>query len=301
MGEWISDLLNIENLAHARLVATGIVVVVVVAGQLVVRRAAARRIDDSEILFRTQKSIIYVATFILLLLLGWVWIDAFDNVATFLGLLSAGIAIALSDVLKNLAGWVYILLRHPFRVGHRIEIDGHAGDVIDLRVFRFSMLEIRNWVGGDQSTGRIIHIPNGAIFTKSMANFTEGFPYVWHEVPVLFTFESDWERAEEIMRKVLEPHAMSDEEMGAERRIREASRKYFIRYTELRPIVYVDVKDSGVLLTARLLVSAQRRRGTNDEIWRALLKEIAAEPSVELAYPTTRMVIHHPLQIQRGD
>jgi small-conductance mechanosensitive channel len=97
--------------------------------------------------------------------------------------------------LANLAGWVFIVWRHPFRVGDRVQIGEHAGDVVDLRIFQFSLMEIRNWVEADQSTGKIIHIPNGIIFTSPLANYTHGFNYLWNEIPITITFESDWEKA----------------------------------------------------------------------------------------------------------
>lgn len=290
MGQWLSDLLNVEIQIAADLAASLVAIFVIFGLRLIAKGMISRRVEDSEITFRARKAVAYSTTILTIAVLSWIWIDAFENVATFLGLVSAGLAIALADVFLNLAGWAYILLRHPFRVGDRIEIAGNSGDVIDIRVLRFSILEIGNWVDADQSTGRIIHVPNGILFRQTMANYTLGFPYIWHEIPVLVTFESDWKRAESMLAEILQPYAMSNEEMGAEAEIKKASREYFIRYRELRPIVYTAVRDSGVLLTARLLVRAQQRRTTDTEIWRKILSAIEAEPHVELSYPTQRMV-----------
>ena len=95
-----------------------------------------------------------------------------------------------------MAGWLFIVGKRPFTVGDRIEVDGSAGDVIDVSLFQFTMLEIGNWVDADQSTGRIIHVPNRFAFNKSLANFTQSFGFIWNEANVLITFESDWERDE---------------------------------------------------------------------------------------------------------
>ncbi|NNF65567.1 MAG: mechanosensitive ion channel [Acidimicrobiia bacterium] len=290
MGQWLSDLLDVELQIAADLAVSLVAIFVIFGLRLIAKGMISRRIEDSEITFRARKAVAYSTTILTIAVLSWIWIDAFENVATFLGLVSAGLAIALADVFLNLAGWAYVLLRHPFRVGDRIEIDGKSGDVIDIRVLRFSILEIGNWVDADQSTGRIIHVPNGLLFRQSMANYTLGFPYIWHEIPVLLTFESDWERGEAMLSEILQPYAMSSEEMGAEAEIKKASREYFIRYRELRPIVYTTVKDSGVMLTARFLVRAQQRRTADTDIWRQILSAIATEPHIELAYPTQRMV-----------
>ena len=90
------------------------------------------------------------------------------------------------------------------------------GDVIDIRVFQFSILEVGNWVDADQSTGRIINIPNGKVFTETMVNYTTGFEYIWNEMPVLVTFESEWEKAKEAANgKIAEKRAAhTSEEIG---------------------------------------------------------------------------------------
>ena len=101
--------------------------------------------------------------------------------------------------MTNLAGWVFIAIRKPFAVGDRIEIGDHTGDVIDMRLFQFTLVETGNWVDADQSTGRIIHIPNGWVFRQSTANYTAGFNFIWNEIPVTVTFESNWEKARDIL------------------------------------------------------------------------------------------------------
>ncbi len=265
-----------------------LLLVVVLTARALVLRALIPRLDGSESVFRARKVTLYVSVAVILLGLGWVWTHTLGGVGSFIGILSAGVAIALSDVLKNLAGWAYILVRRPFKAGDRIEIGPHAGDVIDIRVFRFSLLEIRNWVQADQSTGRILHIPNGLLFTDPMANFTEGFPFIWHEIPVVVTFESDWERAKRIVQEVIDRHAPDPEEAGAAEGIERAATQYFIRYRYLTPTVYVRAIDFGVELTGRLLVDARSRRHFDTEIWSDVLRAFTADPRIELAYPTTR-------------
>jgi small-conductance mechanosensitive channel len=285
---WLADALNISETIAGQLIATVATIAVVLVVRLLVLHAVHRRVEDAELAFRARKGTTYVATAVIILAIGRIWSSGFNDVGTFLGLLSAGIAIALADVFLNLAGWIYIIARRPFKVGDRIEVAERAGDVVDIRVFRFTLLEIQNWVDADQSTGRLLHVPNGILFRQPMANYTEAFNHIWHEIPVLVTFESDWERAEAIIKEALLPYHMSDEERHAANEFRRASREYFIRYKELDPIVYVSVKDSGVMLTARFLIHPRQRRGVNDAVWRAILHGFAADSSVELAYPTIR-------------
>lgn len=301
MRTWIEETLGISADIVYRMTATVVVLLVLIVLRWAVARWIGRRVNDPELMFRARKGVTYAATAVFLVVVSWVWLPFFDDLGTFLGLLSAGLAIALSDVFLDIAGWLFVVLRRPFKVGDRIEINGTAGDVIDLRVFRFTVLEIRNWVNADQSTGRVVHIPNGYLFKYPTANFTEGFFHIWHEVPVIVTFESDWERAEELVMDALTAVAIGEEELRKHQQIRSTTRDYMIKFQELKPTVYVSTTGSGVVLTGRLLVEARARRGIEDAIWRSLLTTIAQEPTVELAYPTGRTVVIDPIQIQRAD
>ena len=272
---------------QARLIVTVSVLAAAFIIRLIVLRIVRRRVDDTEIWYRTQKLTSYGGTFVVVIVISFVWFQV-SNIGAWIGVVSAGIAIALADILRNFAGWGYILLRRPFKIGDRVEIDGQAGDVVDVRSQRFSILEIKGWVDADQSTGRIIQIPNGLLFAKPLANYTEGFPYIWHEIPMLVTFESDWKRAEEMMNEALAEHAPSMASEEARRAIREASTEYRIRYTHLTPTSYITVKDSGVMVTGRAIIPVRSRRHVDTTLWRSLLEMIADDDSVELAYPTVR-------------
>ena len=266
--------------------------VVAVAALWLVRRlvlrVANRRIEDPRARYQWSKSSGYLAFIVGLLLLGQIWLEAIRNIGTFLGLLSAGLAIALRDLVANTAGWAFILLRQPFTVGDRIQVGEHRGDVVDIRLFQFTLLEIGGWVDADQSTGRVIHVPNAKIFSDSLANYTAEFPYIWHEIPVLVTFESDWRRAKEILRRVVEEQADSVVE-EAKAAVHQASRKFLIFYRLLTPTVYTSVEDSGVLLTMRFICPVRERRGLSERIWEAVLAAFAQEDGIDLAYPTRRL------------
>ena len=210
---------------------------------------------------------------------------------TFLGLLTAGIAIALRDLIADIAGWLFILTRRPFEVGDRIEIGGQRGDVVDVSAFKFAIIEIGNWVDADQSTGRVIHIPNADVFRKPIANSTLEFPFLWNEVPVLVTFESDWRRAKKLLLGIVQKRA-GPLVAQAERSLKHSNRKLLIRFTKLTPTVYTDVRDSGVMLTIRYLCPPRRRRSTAEEIWEDILDAFSAEACIDLAYPTMRAYVN---------
>ncbi|MDX1450386.1 MAG: mechanosensitive ion channel [Acidimicrobiia bacterium] len=295
--DWISDQLGINPSTQGKILASLIVFAALTLIRWSIIRAVARGFpDDEDASYRTRKITAYAATVIAIVTLAFIWVEAFNDFGTYLGLVSAGIAIALADLLKNMAGWAYIVVRRPFRVGDRIEFRDIRGDVIDVRLFRFSLMEVGNWVDADQSTGRLIHIPSGLLFTHELVNYTEGFPYMWDEIPVLVTFESDHRRAEELIYEAMRV-AVPNIESAAAAEIRETARRYQIKLGALTPTVYLSVRDSGVLLTGRYLTTARGRRDIEQAVWRAILDGFSTEPTVELAYPTTRTYLRGPIEL----
>jgi len=272
---------------NIRLLFTVLLLALVFVSHSVLLRFVNGRFTDAKVRFRWQKSVTYSCFLVGFIFLVVVWRNGFGSVANFVGLLSAGIAIAMRDPIVNLAGWLFLLLRRPFEVGDRIELGGHAGDVIDQRIFQFTLMEIGNWVDADQSTGRIIHIPNGKIFQDVLANYSKGFQYIWDEIPVLVTFESNWELAKEILIKIINKHTAHFSE-DAKQHVQQASKKFLIYYKKLTPIVYTSVRESGVLLTIRFLTEPRQRRGNEEKIWEDILREFARCNDIEFAYPTQR-------------
>ena len=290
----MQDMLDkFAKLAEGKIVANIITSVVLILVLWLVNRILLRiiekRVQDLRSKFNWKKTVTYITVSIGFIVVGRVWFEGVQSLATFLGLLSVGIAIALKDIFANLAGWIFILARKPFEVGHRVQIGEFTGDVIDLRPFQFTMLEIGNWVKADQSTGRMIHIPNGMIFTHPLSNYETGFKYIWNEIPVLITFESNWEKAKEVLQNIANANALSlTPEVDKE--LIQTSRKFLIFYNKLSPYVYTSVEDSGVLLTIRYLSGVRQRRGTTEAMWESILREFARHPDIELAYPTLRRV-----------
>jgi len=255
--------------------------------KFVIRRIINRQTKDIKIRFIWTKTLTYITVLMGLIIVGSVWFKGFKELGTYLGLVSAGIAIALKDPLINIAGWLFIIFRRSFSVGDRVQIGDKAGDVIDIRVFQFILLEIGNWVDADQSTGRVIYIPNGHIFTLPLANYSKGFQYIWDEIKVLLTFESDWKKAKEMMLNVAKKQS-EHLTKSAKRKVKAASRKFMIFYKNLTPTVYTSVKDSGVQLAIRYLCEPKNRRGTQQLIWEEILDEFSKTKDIDFAYPTTR-------------
>ncbi|GAB6189507.1 mechanosensitive ion channel [Marinitoga arctica] len=248
------------------------------------------KIKDPKVKYYWNKTVNYVFALIGFIAIVKIWFSGFQSLSTFLGLFSAGLAIALKEIIINFAGWLYIISKKPFIIGDRIEIGEYAGDVIDISALNFIILEISNWVNAEQSTGRIIHIPNGVIFNQKLANYTKDFKFIWNEIPVLITFNSNWKKAKNILLKIANKYAehLSKE---AEEKLKKAAAKYMIFYKKLTPIVYTSVEDSGILLTIRYLCRPRKRRNSSHEIWEEILEEFSKYDDINLAYPSQSIYI----------
>jgi small-conductance mechanosensitive channel len=252
-------------------------------------RLINKRVEDFNTRHKSRKAIIYAATTAILIILVAIWFRKLQQFGVAIGIFTAAIALALSNAILCFVGWIYILMRRPFDIGDRIEVEGTKGDVIDIRIFHTILLEVGNWSGGEQSTGRMLYIPNSVAFTKNIFNYTLGFPFIWNEINVTITFESNWQKAKDILLKhgTAESEKMHDK---VSRLIKKMVRSYPIYFRHLTPIVYTKITESGVTLELRYLTNVRERRGTETKISEAILRDFNKQPDVDFAYPTKRIV-----------
>lgn len=292
--ETIDRITDLDPEVVRSLFATFIILALVWVTNFITRKVIRRQVSDEKQRFLWVKNIRYIVGFIAFFLIGRLWLDGFQSLATYLGLLSAGLAIALKDVVADFAAWLFLLWRRPFNIGDRIQIGNFKGDVIDKRVFKFTIVEIGNWVDADQSTGRVVHIPNHRVFLDAIANYTTGFEFIWNELQVNLTFDSNWKEAKEIVLKIAQKHA-TEITPEAERQIRETANEYMIVYKYLTPTVYTSVTQNGVQLTIRYLTHPRRRRGSAQMIWEEVLTAFAQRGDINFAYNTIRYVGEQPV------
>lgn len=293
LSEWWDALWRLASDTKGKLMASVLLLFLLRLLNRLAIRSIPKVQQDLSTRYAWRKTTMYVTYLLSIVGLAMLWANKFDSFATFLGLLSAGLAIAFRDLIMNLAGWYFIIVEKPFKVGDRIQIGEHAGDVVDTRLLQFTLIEIGGWVDADQSTGRILHIPNSRIFTTSVANYNRGINFIWNEVPVLLTFESDWRKAKELFLKVLEEHTPKIKPEN-KRDLFNSDGKFYIVFNKLTPIVYTNVKASGVELTLRHLCNPKNRRGSLQNIWEAVLAITEQHEDINLAYPTQRIVYEAP-------
>lgn len=284
---WIQEVSGFAPDTQIRILKSVIIVFGLWAVRFGTLTVVWRRTEDPQLRYKWRKVVGYITLGMTLLLLIRLWFQGTQSLITVFGLIGAGLVIALQDLIKSLAGWGVIVWKRPFQVGERIQIGEHMGDVIDIRPLKFSMIEIGNWVDADQSTGRVIHMPNSKVLSDSVINYVQGFRFIWNEVQVMVTFESDWEKAKNSLMKIANEH--SEHKLNdASKKIKDASKQFMVMYKTLTPTVYTSVKDYGVSLSIRYIVDPWHRRDSEQDIWEDILKEFAKHDDIDFAYPTQR-------------
>ena len=251
------------------------------------RRLINAHVHDLKRRHRLRKVTFYCAMVIFIIFVLEIWTTAIPSFTTIVSVIGAGLALALHEAVLCIAGWVLINIKKPYEVGERIEANSIKGDVIDIGVFHTIMIEVGNWIDADQSTGRIVSIPNSTIFRQPLFNYTKEFEYIWNEIPILITFESDWRKAKEIILATAQENAEEVQE-AMNKLIEKMSDRYMVHYSKLTPVVYTKIADCGVMLTLRYLTDAKRRRTSMDKISQKILEAFSQTPDIDFAYPTTR-------------
>jgi small-conductance mechanosensitive channel len=218
------------------------------------------------------------------------WAKLLPHASTFLGLIGAGLAVALREPLLSIAGRIAIFVGHMYTAGDRIEINKLSGDVIDVGFFYTRMMEIGNWIGGDQYSGRIIQFANAQVFGASVFNYTRNFSYIWDEIKLPITYDSNIKNATEILRRV------GGEYTGkfmreAEPQIEKMQRIFMVPRFEVEPVVFMKVTDNWVELTLRYVVEPKQRRAASSYIFGEMFRQIRERDDIQIASSTMNLTI----------
>lgn len=208
-------------------------------------------------------------------------------IATLLGLVGAAIVIALQDLCSAFAGWFVIVSGRKVRVGDRVEVDGVKGDVVDIQILRTTLMEVNNWLGVDEQTGRVITIPNSFIFKSNVFNFTRQHDFVWARLDITVTYETPFEESRELMFRILKEETAAEFEAAAKAQA-EAESRHGLPEAHYEPKMHVVLADSGVLYSLLYVAHYKRLPATRTRLNNRIMAEFAKDTRMQLAYPTTR-------------
>jgi small-conductance mechanosensitive channel len=278
----------------AKGVASVIALVLMLALNGAVGRLLQRRFHDSSRIHTVRMVLRNAILFVGSALILFIWIG-FGNFAVFMGILGAGIAFASQEVIGSVAGYLNIVTGNLYHIGDRVRIGDVVGDVMDITLLRTTLMEIGEWVKADQYTGRIVSVANRTVFAAPVFNYTQHFRYLWDEITIPITYDSNWRLAGELMLEHGREHS-SALLAEAEAELRPMKEHYPLEDTVVEPTLYVVMTDNWIEMTLRYVVEAPKRRPVQAELHRELLQRFEADEQITVASATFEIVRFPPLR-----
>ncbi len=259
--------------------------------------------------FWTKQGISVLTALLLVIIVASIWFNDPTRLATALGLVTAGLAFALQKVVSSIAGYIVILRGGNFTIGDRISMGGVRGDVIGLGFIQTTIMEMGQppavqsadpamWVKSRQFTGRIVTVANNKIFDDPIFNYTRDFPFIWEEISIPITYETDRKKTEEIMLSATRKYVLKITEMSQEA-VQKLQKQYFINVEDFEPKVYYRITDNWLELTVRFIVGEHHVREVKNNISRDMLKHFD-ENGIGIASATFDVVGFPPLRIENA-
>ncbi len=308
--KWVG--VNAEN-GQKLLLSLVFIAVVLLLGALArwLSRFIVSRTDQAGVQTRfwTRQAIGLLAAILLILGLLSIWFNDPTRLTTALGLVTAGLAFALQQVVTSIAGYFVILRGGTFTVGDRISMGGVRGDVLQLRFIQTTIMEMGQpppvqgadpamWVKSRQFTGRIVTVSNSKIFSEPVFNYTRDFPFIWEEMTIPITYKADRGRAERILLEAARRHGEDPDAMAAEAKA-ELERRFSIEPIDLEPRVFFRITDNWLELTVRFIVGTHRIRAAKDAMSRYIVDELDAV-GIGIASATYDIVGFPPIDVRQA-
>jgi small-conductance mechanosensitive channel len=249
-----------------------------------------RREGDPRQHYRKRQMLSTVVLVVSAVLVAILWARLLQRTGTFLGIVGAGLAIALREPLLSVAGRIAIFAGHIYMVGDRIEINKMSGDVIDVGFFYTRMMEIGNWISGDQYSGRIIQFANAQIFGAAVFNYTRNFAYIWDEIKLPITYTSNMQAATEIMSRAGEEYSQ-EYLQGAQENVQQMQRFFLVSQFELKPQVYLNFDSNYVTLTMRYLADPKQRRSARNFLFSRVLERVQQRDDISFGSDTMDVTV----------
>ncbi len=239
-----------------------------------------KRITDKK-QFRLYKLYLnYIYFFIILFFIIPIFLPSLKELVTVLSIFGAGILIVFKEILLNFFGFFYLIIRRPFKVGDRIKINDSYGDVLDIRLLDFTILQLYPMNMGGQNSGRVLNIPNSYVFLNPVINFSKEFAFNWVEIKIPLCLNSDWQKAEKISLDIIEKILSLTEENG--QKITSSLQNSIIQYSKISPKTFIDFNKGTIIISLRFLCEPKEQRIVRDLFWREFLKKIRKEKSIKL-------------------
>ena len=275
-----------------RLLVGAILVVLVVAITKSVRVYLISQIENRPAQYNLTRvlHLLMVLTIVIigLSLLSTSWYTALVS----LGVLSLILGFALQTPITSLIGWIYLLIRQPYRVGDRIKIGDAKGDVIDVSYLDTTLWEFGGpYLSTEHPSGRIIKFPNSLVLSQTVYNYSWPlFPYIWNEIKFQVAYDSDLEFLARTMQQVVEED-LGEQMIDRVQVYRELLKQTPVDELEIqeRPVVHFRASENTWLdAIVRYLVHPKESGRVKTRLTKKLLEKLNAE-SQRVLFPKSNL------------
>jgi small-conductance mechanosensitive channel len=264
-------------------------------GSLLWRHLTFRYVHDLQHRYQLLQLRRITVIIIVALVLLFDFANELGALATVMGFAAAGIAFTLQNVIMSLAGYFYLSGRFGIRVGDRVQITGVNGDVLEIGLFKMTLMELGNEDYGGQPTGRIAVFPNSIVF-QSNGNFYKQLPganFTWNELRLTLAPDCDFRLAEKRLVEVVNEVFVRYRD-SVQREYRGVERELNVRIETPRPQSRLRMSANGIEIVIRYPVQLLNAVQTSDEIARRLIDAIRREPRLKLAVQGTPSIQNEP-------
>ncbi|WP_292944651.1 mechanosensitive ion channel domain-containing protein [Olleya sp. UBA1516] len=275
-----------------------VIVVFVLLCVQFIRRFLKKNIANTSVRYKSQKGIELIGYFLLAFITVLYFTGSIKDFTVTLGLLSAGLAFTLQELILSIAGSVYIFVVKVYEPGDRIEINGIKGDVIDVDSIYTTMMEIGQWVESDNYTGRIVKLSNAFVFKGPVYNYSKDFPFIWDEFNLPIRYGSDIDLAKSIIIKAATT-TLAEYTKASKDQWKEVVNKYYIEDAMVEPTLATTLTDNWIKFNLRYIVDYKKRRITKHILNDLIRTEIeATNGKVVLASQTIELIKIPDLKVE---
>ncbi|TYB72560.1 mechanosensitive ion channel [Bizionia gelidisalsuginis] len=267
-----------------------IVVLVVTIGIQLIRAYLKRKITNTAIRYKAQKGTEVFGYILLFLLAISYFSGSIKDLTLIIGVITAGLAFALQELILSIVGSIYILLFKVYQPGDRIEINNIKGDVIDVDSMYTTMMEIGGWISGDNYSGRIVKLSNAYVFKGGVYNYSQDFPFIWDELDLPIRYGSDIDLAKAIVIKIAS-EILSEFTINSKSQWEGIVKKYYIEDAEVQPTLAVSLTDNWIKFNLRYIVDFKKRRSVKHHLSDRIRVEFEnSEGKIVLASATIELI-----------
>jgi small-conductance mechanosensitive channel len=258
----------------SKCIAAAIGILVIHTTFRVLEQRLPRRFGQGDARYRVRKFVVFSGYFAILLFLAMLFEDRLGRLSFAIGVIGAGVAVALQDVVASVAGAFSIGFSKLYAVGDRVQIGDTRGDVIDIGLLRTTLMETGNWVNLDVYNGRLVRIPNSTVLKVSVFNYSQGFRFVWDEIKVVLSVTSDCQLTREMLLRVAKA-SVGEYLVEAQTSWKYISENYRIENPALEPTVSLAVNAGSLEFSLNYVVDYTSRTAMKTKLFTKIVEEVA--------------------------